>query len=137
MFLRYLARESKEKSGAYLFLPDGEATILNDELPSIRVFEGPLFTRVEVQLRVVKHIMCIYNTPELWNLGIEVVNYVDILRENNYELAMRLTSNVKNGNEFYTDLNGFQVRFFKKKMIENASKNQIGLICFKKKKNSR
>lgn len=108
---RYRAREGKEMSGAYLFLPNGEATILVQERPLIRVYEGPLITRVEVKLRHVVHFLILQNTAGLDNPGIEIINFVDILKENNFELAMRLTSHVESATAFYTDLNGLQVNF--------------------------
>lgn len=41
--------------------------------------------------------------------SLEISNLVDISSEFNHELAMRLVTDVANGNRFYTDLNGFQV----------------------------
>jgi hypothetical protein len=43
------------------------------------------------------------------SLGLEVQNVVDISDQVNYELAMRISSSIKNGDDFYTDLNGLQV----------------------------
>jgi alpha-mannosidase II len=43
------------------------------------------------------------------SLGLEVQNVVDISDQVNCELVMRISSNIKNGDDFYTDLNGFQV----------------------------
>jgi hypothetical protein len=43
-------------------------------------------------------------------IAVEVMNLVDIQGQSNYELAMRLNTDVQNpSKEFYTDLNGFQV----------------------------
>ena len=43
-------------------------------------------------------------------IAVEVSNLVDIQAQSNYELAMRLNTDVQNPNkEFYTDLNGYQV----------------------------
>lgn len=42
--------------------------------------------------------------------SLEISNLVDISSEVNRELAMRLVTDVANGNRFHTDLNGFQVR---------------------------
>jgi len=42
-------------------------------------------------------------------LGLEVQNVVDISNQVNCELAMRISSNIKNVDDFYTDLNGLQV----------------------------
>lgn len=41
--------------------------------------------------------------------SLEISNLVDIRSEVNYELAMRVVTDVVNGNRFYTDLNSFQV----------------------------
>lgn len=43
------------------------------------------------------------------SLGIEIQNEVNIIEQNNYELAMRISSNIKNGDTFYSDLNDLQV----------------------------
>lgn len=40
---------------------------------------------------------------------IEIHNLVDITQEMNYELSMRVITEVKNNDIFYTDLNGYQV----------------------------
>ena len=52
----------------------------------------------------------------LLNLGIEgqsveVSNVVDIRKERNHEIAMRISSSINSQNRFYTDLNGYQVIF--------------------------
>lgn len=36
---------------------------------------------------------------------------VDIRDQNNKELAMRLVTDIQSGETFYTDLNGFQVKY--------------------------
>ncbi len=42
-------------------------------------------------------------------MSISIVNLVDIKSEVNKELVMRIKSDVRNGDTFFTDLNGFQV----------------------------
>lgn len=81
------------------------------ESPLIKIYEGPIYSRVEVSLPNAKHIVSVYNSPTVDSLGLEIVNVVDIKYENNYELAMRITSHITNGDEFYTDLNGLNVSY--------------------------
>lgn len=47
-------------------------------------------------------------------MGIEIQNLVDISQMNNFELIMRLSTNINSSNEFFTDVNGYQVRIIKK-----------------------
>lgn len=46
-------------------------------------------------------------------LGLEIENLVDISTTHNFELVMRLSTNINSTDEFFTDLNGFQVLFSK------------------------
>ncbi|KAJ9599827.1 hypothetical protein L9F63_009867, partial [Diploptera punctata] len=108
-FVRYHARPGSERSGAYLFLPDREAeTVVGDSVP-VRVLEGPLFSQVHVHLPNVQHTVTLVNTPGADSLGLEVQNVVNIGDQVNCELAMRISSSIKNGDEFFSDLNGWQL----------------------------
>lgn len=42
--------------------------------------------------------------------AVEILNTVDIRTEGNTELSMRIMTDVKSNSEFFSDLNGFQVR---------------------------
>jgi alpha-mannosidase II len=108
-FVRYHARPGRERSGAYLFLPDREAEIIPWDFSPVRVVEGPLFSQVHMHLSGVQHTVTLVNTPGADGLGLEVQNVVDISNQVNCELAMRISSNIKNGDDFYTDLNGLQI----------------------------
>lgn len=48
--------------------------------------------------------------PGVDGLSIEITTLVDIRDQTNKELAMRLVTDIQNGDVFHTDLNGFQVR---------------------------
>lgn len=59
--------------------------------------------------------------------SLEISNLVDIRSESNRELAMRLVSDVANGNRFYSDLNGFQVCWLR--LILTDQKPLKGLLA--------
>lgn len=42
-------------------------------------------------------------------LGLEIQNIVNIEKTSNFEIIMRLSTNIKSSDEFFTDLNGYQV----------------------------
>ncbi|CAG9830162.1 unnamed protein product [Diabrotica balteata] len=110
-------RLNSERSGAYLFLPDGDAVPLEIENVVVNIIEGPLFSSVLVQLPYIQHSAVIYNTQGADGLGIELHNLVDITKTNNFEIVMRLSTNINNTDEFFTDDNGLQIlkrRRFKK-----------------------
>jgi alpha-mannosidase II len=61
-FVTYGAKEGRERSGAYLFLPDGPAKVISTrQAPLVRFIRGPVLTQVEVQLPFVMHTVTIYN----------------------------------------------------------------------------
>ena len=53
--------------------------------------------------------MTLKTSPGPDGTGLEITNDVDIRMMRNSEVGMRLTTNIKSGNDFYTDLNGFQM----------------------------
>lgn len=55
-----------DRSGAYLFLPDGDATAVKIENTIVNVIEGPILSSVTVQLPYVLHKAVLYNTPGNW-----------------------------------------------------------------------
>ncbi|KAK5609011.1 Alpha-mannosidase 2x [Crenichthys baileyi] len=117
-FMIYGTRPSKDKSGAYLFLPDGKPKPYNQkELPAVRVVEGPLFSEVVAQYQHFEQTVRIHNVPGVDGLSVDITTMVDIRDQTNKELAMRLVTNIQNGDVFYTDLNSFQMqprRFYRK-----------------------
>ncbi|XP_069682276.1 alpha-mannosidase 2 isoform X2 [Periplaneta americana] len=108
-FARYHARPGSERSGAYLFLPDRDAETVPWDSTPVRVIEGPLFSQVHTHLPGVQHTVTLFNTSGADSMGLEVQNIVDISDQVNCELAMRISSSIKNGDEFYTDLNDLQM----------------------------
>ncbi len=111
--IKYGTTRAQEKSGAYLFLPDGPAVDVEPSLLNwIRVEEGALRNRVCVHMTLVMH--CIELLPTInkaKNFKIPVFsawNVVDLRKSHNYELAMHVETSVDNKDVLYTDLNGFQ-----------------------------
>lgn len=62
-FIRYGTRARGDKSGAYLFLPDGEAKAMEVVKPRVRIIEGKIISYVEVFLPYVKHTAIIKSSP--------------------------------------------------------------------------
>ncbi|PIO23856.1 hypothetical protein AB205_0171750, partial [Aquarana catesbeiana] len=117
-FLIYGTRTSKDKSGAYLFLPDGDAKQYTPkDPPVVRITEGPFFSEVTCLFQHVQQTMRLYNLPGTEGLSLDVSSIIDIRDHVNKEIAMRLSTDIQSGDTFYTDINGFQIqtrKFFKK-----------------------
>lgn len=62
-FVRYGARHTQERSGAYLFLPDGDATPIQIENTVVNIIKGPILSTVSIQLPYVHHTVTLYNGP--------------------------------------------------------------------------
>lgn len=114
-FVKYGTTMATEKSGAYLFLPDGPAKQLDSSslVQWIRVEdEAPKRVRVCTNMTHILHCVEFYpsssNAMELKYPLIGIWNMVDLRQTHNYELALLINSNIENKNTFYTDLNGFQ-----------------------------
>ncbi len=108
-FINYGTRKSGDKSGAYLFLPDGPAQPLSVERPKVKIIQGKILSYVEVEMTFGKHKVWLKNSPGVDGTGLQIDNEIDINSMNNREIAMRLTSEVDSGDEFFTHLNGFQM----------------------------
>ncbi|NXE68227.1 MA2A2 mannosidase, partial [Calcarius ornatus] len=110
-FLVYGTRTSKDKSGAYLFLPDGEAKpYAPKDPPVVRVMEGPLFSEVASYYQHVQTVVRLYNVPGVEGLSLDVSCLVDIRDHINKELALRFSTDIESDDTFFTDLNGFQIQ---------------------------
>jgi alpha-mannosidase II len=118
--IKYGTTSASEKSGAYLFLPDGKATELASDLTQwIRVEQGLLRTRVCVNMTLLLH--CVEFYPTL-NQGLDlkyphfsIWNVIDLRSSHNTEIALHIDTDIKNKDNLYTDLNGFQ--FIKRKTL--------------------
>ncbi|KAK9508706.1 hypothetical protein O3M35_006198 [Rhynocoris fuscipes] len=109
-FVRYSTRLGSSRSGAYLFLPDGEAETVKVPSARVTIVEGRLLSQVIVDMSKLVHVVTLYNNHGIDSKIIEIHNFVNIEGINvNYELAMRISTNINNENVFYTDLNGIQI----------------------------
>uniref|UniRef100_A0A8D2LFF9 Alpha-mannosidase n=1 Tax=Varanus komodoensis TaxID=61221 RepID=A0A8D2LFF9_VARKO len=110
-FLVYGTRSTKDKSGAYLFLPDGEAkSYAPRDPPMVRVTEGPFFSEVAVYHQHVQEVVRLYNVPGVDGLSLEISCMVDIRDHVNKELALRFSTDIESHGAFFTDVNGFQIQ---------------------------
>lgn len=78
LFCRYGTRRSGDKSGAYLFLPDGAAKVMAVERPYVRVIQGKIVSYVQVHLPYVKHTVTLKSSPDVDGTGLQIDNHVDI-----------------------------------------------------------
>lgn len=113
-FVKYGTRGSgKDKSGAYLFLPDKPEPdpVFVDSRTIVHLVTGPILSRVFIELPHVRHTCTLFNSPSSDGLGLHILNEVDITETQNYELVMRFNTDIASGDQFFTDLNGLNVRF--------------------------
>ncbi|XP_023340187.1 alpha-mannosidase 2 isoform X2 [Eurytemora carolleeae] len=110
-FIKYGARSQGERSGAYLFLPDGPGSVVQFQDPVIRIVQGKLMSYVEVVSAWLTHRVFLLNSPGVDGTGLSIQNDIDLTsrRMDNSEISMRFTSGIDSKDIFYTDLNGFQM----------------------------
>ncbi|KAJ8679139.1 hypothetical protein QAD02_014926 [Eretmocerus hayati] len=111
-FVKYGTRTAdQDRSGAYLFLPDKDHPdpVLIGNNRVVHLVTGPLLSRVFTDLPFVKHICTLYNSTGSDGLGLHIMNQVDISETHNFELAMRINTDIASGDVFYTDLNGLNM----------------------------
>uniref|UniRef100_A0A2C9K725 Alpha-mannosidase n=1 Tax=Biomphalaria glabrata TaxID=6526 RepID=A0A2C9K725_BIOGL len=102
----------KDKSGAYIFMPDGYAQELEIYYPTIVVVKGPVLSRVLTKLPGVRHSASLYNVSGPVGAGVHLDNLVDISTQEfeNKELMMRITTDISNlDSTICVDLNGYQM----------------------------
>lgn len=112
-FVTYGARNATETSGAYIFLPDGEAKPISADTPSaVVVTSGPLESSCYTAFEHIQHETILRDGEN----ALEIRNLIDIQDTSNKEFAMRISSSINNMDTFHTDLNGFQ--YMKRKRFD-------------------
>lgn len=112
-FLTYGTRKytTKERSGAYLFLPDNERPgHLAINAVRMQIVKGSLTSKVTTLIDagfVIRHEITL-TKGDTW-FDIRNQFHLGVKSFANKELVMRLRTDVKNKNTFFTDLNGFQM----------------------------
>lgn len=101
-FFKYGVRMADERSGAYLFLPDGPATPISLGTPAVLIIKGNLESSVSSGLPFALH------ETILRGSALEIRNLIDIGDLSNTEIIMKLSTGIKSDDIYYTDLNGFQ-----------------------------
>ncbi|XP_052047863.1 alpha-mannosidase 2 [Apodemus sylvaticus] len=110
-FLWYGTTNKRDKSGAYLFLPDGQGQpYVSLRPPFVRVTRGRIYSDVTCFLEHVTHKVRLYNIQGIEGQSMEISNVVDIRNVYNREIVMRISSKINNQNRYYTDLNGYQIQ---------------------------
>lgn len=99
-----------DKSGAYIFLPNGPAQIVDQIQPKIMITFGPLLNEVQTVLPMVTQTVTMYDTSGSKGGAVHIENVVNLDGCNNTELAMRISTDINNNGVFYTDNNGFQMQ---------------------------
>lgn len=91
-FMKYGTRAANgQKSGAYLFLPDGPAQKMSVGSPIVVVTTGSLESSIASGLPFATHESILRNGGD----ALEIRNYVDIGDMSNTEIIMRLSTNIK------------------------------------------
>lgn len=102
-FLKYGARKGAERSGAYLFLPDGPAVTLNPiGAQTVLLTKGALESSVATGFSFAIHENILRDSENC----LEIRNTVDIGDLSNTEIVMRMSTQINSHDTFYTDLNG-------------------------------
>jgi alpha-mannosidase II len=60
---QYGSKTNGDKSGAYLFMPDGEAKVIKVQSPLVRIIEGKVLSYVEVHTPFTKHTVILNSSP--------------------------------------------------------------------------
>ena len=99
------------RSGAYIFGPERPASRFRTKTTTVKITKGPLMSEVKVTFSGFSVRTILYNTTSIQGKGIHIKTEVDmnIAGMKNMEVILRLSTSVKNGANFFTDQNGYQL----------------------------
>lgn len=99
------------KSGAYLFNAASEAVPLKLNSPTVKVLHGPMWSEVCLDSVGLLHCARVYNASGVQGRGVFFRNEISLVKLglSNSEVILRLTTDVRNDNIFFTDQNGYQL----------------------------
>ena len=106
------SNEKDDRSGAYLFIPNGHARTIRDmDTPSLFMIRGGLISKVCARFAYLTHCTSLTHTQTMDAHTVQFENFVSGIGDNE-EVVMRLKTSVlsKGENYYYTDLNGFTMQ---------------------------
>ncbi|CAF3685423.1 unnamed protein product [Adineta steineri] len=104
------SKQSDRHSGAYLFIPNGNAQdIPTNNYNLIRVQRGRLINRIDFihDMYIMQYRLTDTKGLNDYTLELSVTTHLNMKKDT--ELALRFSTGIKNGADFFTDLNGFQM----------------------------
>lgn len=106
-FRNYGTSQRGDRSGAYLFQPDGPSRPYFGQESSapFRIIRGRFVNEVHVLHKAIKHILTV-NSFGLGQSAVSIDNYFNLKGMSNFELIMRFGTDVQSNGQFYSDLNG-------------------------------
>ncbi|KAK7505480.1 hypothetical protein BaRGS_00003225 [Batillaria attramentaria] len=125
----------KDKSGAYIFLPDGPAQDIGVKYPSVVVIEGTVASSVYTHTLGLLHAVTLYNISGPVGAGVHVENVVNLAdaRWDNKELVMRLVTDIHSpADDICVDLNGFQMnrKHWRSKLLIQGNFHPINTMVY-------
>ncbi|PAA93761.1 hypothetical protein BOX15_Mlig010811g1, partial [Macrostomum lignano] len=108
-FYTYGARPGGERSGAYLFLPDGPGRPASDQPGPVTRVSGPLVSEVHRGGQFARTVTRLYASPDsAQGAGLEIESLANVRGNSNLEVAVRLDTGLGQRN-FYSDINCLQL----------------------------
>ena len=113
--------QDRVPSGAYVFSPISKKRLDYSSVKSGRVYKGDAFTLVQIFRDNLRTDIMFLNDPS--NKELEITSYLEPVIKSGKEIVLLITSsNINNGDIFYTDANGY---FMQKRQKDQKDNYQI------------